>query len=159
LGAVHPWVIGLLKIQRPGAVIVPVSPICTSHELEYMIEDSGANTVTCLDTNYCSAKAAGKTVSLDHVIVTNPVDLLPAWKRSLRVLLNKIPRGKVERGSGVPTFKTLLKHASLESPVDIDPMEDLSYILYTTDVGRACYSRIGGSAKPGTIDLPLNSRE
>lgn len=125
------WVIAFLGIQRLGAVIVPVSPIYTSHELEYMIQDSGANTVICLDTNYGYVKEARKTVSLDQVIVTNLVDLLPAWKRSLGVLLDKIPSGKVDRGDGVVQFKTLLKHAPLETPVDIDPMEDLSYLLYT----------------------------
>jgi long-chain acyl-CoA synthetase len=36
------WVIAFLAIQKIGAVIVPVSPIYTSHELEYMIDDSGA---------------------------------------------------------------------------------------------------------------------
>lgn len=125
------WVIAFLGIQRLGAAIVPVSPIYTSHELEYMIQDSGASTVICLDTNYGYVKEARKTVRLDHVIVTNLVDLLPAWKRSLGVLLDKIPCGKVDRGNGVLQFKTLLKHAPLETPVDIDPMEDLSYLLYT----------------------------
>jgi long-chain acyl-CoA synthetase len=125
------WVIAFLGIQKLGAVIVPVSPIYTSHELEYMIEDSGAKTVICLDTNYGYVKEARKTVGLDHVIVTNLVDLLPAWKRSLGALLDKIPSGKVDRGDGVLQFKTLLKTAPLETPVPIDPMEDLSYLLYT----------------------------
>jgi len=125
------WVIAFLGIQRLGAVIVPVSPIYTSHELEYMIADAGANTVICLDTNYCYVKEARAKVSLDHVVVTNLVDLLPAWKRTLGVLLDKVPSGKVERGDGVLQFKTLLKHAPLETTVAIDPMEDLSYLLYT----------------------------
>src|SRR6056297_3543764 len=46
------WVIAFLAIQKAGAVIVPVSPIYTSYELEYMIKDSGAETVICLDTNF-----------------------------------------------------------------------------------------------------------
>ena len=125
------WVIAFLGIQRVGAVIVPVSPIYTSHELEYMIQDSGAKTVICLDTNYGYVKEARKTVHLDHVIVTNLVDLLPAWKRSLGVLLDKIPSGKVDQDVGVLAFKTLLKSAPLDTPVEIDPMEDLSYLLYT----------------------------
>ncbi|MDX1709419.1 MAG: AMP-binding protein, partial [Desulfobacterales bacterium] len=35
------WVIAFLGIQKMGAVLVPVSPFYTSHELEYMIKDSG----------------------------------------------------------------------------------------------------------------------
>jgi long-chain acyl-CoA synthetase len=125
------WVIAFLGIQRLGAVIVPVSPIYTSHELEYMIADAGANTVICLDTNYGYVKEARSKVGLDHVIVTNLVDLLPAWKRSLGILLDKVPSGKVVREDGVVEFKSLLKHAPLETKVRIDPMGDLSYLLYT----------------------------
>ncbi|MCK7469382.1 MAG: AMP-binding protein [Desulfomicrobium escambiense] len=46
------WVIAFLGIQKIGAVVVPVSPIYTSHEIAYMIQDSGAETVICMDTNY-----------------------------------------------------------------------------------------------------------
>jgi long-chain acyl-CoA synthetase len=125
------WVIAFLGIQRLGAVIVPVSPIYTSHELAYMIADAGAKTVICLDTNYGYVKDARKKVGIDHVIVTNLVDLLPAWKRTLGVLLDKVPSGKVDRDRGVIAFKALLNHAPLNTEVTIDPMQDLSYLLYT----------------------------
>ncbi|NQT56330.1 MAG: AMP-binding protein, partial [Desulfobacteraceae bacterium] len=46
------WIIAFLSIQKIGAVIVPVSPIYTSFEIEYMINDSGAETIICLDTNF-----------------------------------------------------------------------------------------------------------
>ncbi len=46
------WVIANFAVQRLGAVVVPVSPIYTSHELEYMIEDAGVETVVCQDTNF-----------------------------------------------------------------------------------------------------------
>jgi long-chain acyl-CoA synthetase len=44
------WVIAFLGIQKIGAVIVPVSPIYTSHEIEYMLNDSGAAWTPTLDT-------------------------------------------------------------------------------------------------------------
>jgi long-chain acyl-CoA synthetase len=50
------WVIAFLGIQKIGAALVPVSPIYTSHELGYMIDDSGAETIICQDTNFCYAK-------------------------------------------------------------------------------------------------------
>ena len=46
------WVIAFLGIQRIGAVIVPVSPIYTSHEITYMIRDGGVQAVVCSDTNF-----------------------------------------------------------------------------------------------------------
>ena len=125
------WVIAFLAIQRLGAVIVPVSPIYTSPELKYMVKDSGARTIICMDTNFCYVKDVMESTDLEQVIVTNLVDLLPVWKRYLGILFDKIPTGKVEQTPGVYKFKTLLRHAPLENPPEMDPMEDLSYMLYT----------------------------
>jgi len=125
------WVIAFLSIQKIGAVIVPVSPIYTSFEIEYMINDSGAETIICLDTNFGYVKEVLSKTELKRAIVTNLVDLLPIWKRYLGILFDKIPHGKVDQDRRVHSFKSLLKHAPLKSQVKIDPMKDLSYILYT----------------------------
>jgi long-chain acyl-CoA synthetase len=125
------WVIAFLAIQKIGAVIVPVSPIYTSHELEYMINDSGADTIMCQDTNFCYAKEVFADSGLKRIIVTNFVDLLPFWKRYIGVLFDKIPHGKVEKIKGIYDFKSLLKHPPLKTRVDLDPFKDLAYILYT----------------------------
>ena len=125
------WVIAFIGIQKLGAVIVPVSPIYTSHELDYMVRDSGTETLICLDTNFCYVKEVMKKAGLKRVIVTNLTDLLPPWKRYLGVLFDKIPNGKVDYGPEVFRFTSLLKHAPLKRPADIDPMKDLSYLLYT----------------------------
>ncbi len=85
------WIIAFLGIQKAGAVLVPVSPIYTSHEIEYMANDSGAETIICLDTNFCYVKEAFSNTSLKRIIVTNCVDLLPFWKRYFGTLFDKIP--------------------------------------------------------------------
>jgi long-chain acyl-CoA synthetase len=125
------WVIAFLGIQRLGAVIVPVAPIYTSHELEYLLKDADATTIVCLDTNFGYVREVAETTGLKRIIVTGLADMLPFWKRWLGILLDKIPSGKVERGHGMHDFRTLLKHEPLAQPVSIDPMEDLSYLLYT----------------------------
>ncbi len=125
------WVIAFLGIQKLGAVITPVSPIYTSHEIKYMVNDSGAETVICLDTNFCYVQEVLRSTGIKRVIVTNLVDLLPPWKRGLGWLFDKIPSGKVEKADHVHSFRSLLKHPRLQSPPDIDPMKDLSYLLYT----------------------------
>src|SRR4030042_5884924 len=38
--------------QEIGAIPVPVSPVYTPFELEYLIKDSGAETIICQDTNF-----------------------------------------------------------------------------------------------------------
>jgi long-chain acyl-CoA synthetase len=125
------WIIAFLGIQKIGAVIVPVSPIYTSHELDYMIKDSGAETIICLDTNFCYASEVFSDTGLKRIIVTNLADPLPFWKRYLGVLFDKIPHGKVIGGEGIYAFNALLKHPPLKTRVDLNPWKDLSYILYT----------------------------
>ncbi len=47
-------------------------------------------------------------------------------------LFDKIPHGKVERDANVHSFKNLLKTSPKEKfDVQVDPMKDLAYILYT----------------------------
>ena len=99
------WVISFLAIQKMGAVLVPVSPIYTSFEIEYMINDSGAETIICLDTNFCYVKDVFSKTGLKRAIVTNLVDLLPFWKRYMGVMLDKIPTGNVDRDNRVHSFK------------------------------------------------------
>ena len=41
--SVH-WVVAWLGIQRAGAVVVPITPIYTKHDLVYIANDSGAKT-------------------------------------------------------------------------------------------------------------------
>ena len=125
------WLVAFLGIQKAGAVLVPVSPIYTSYEVEYMVKDSGAETVLCLDTNFSYVKEVADKTGLKNIVVTNLADLLPFWKRSLGFLFDKVPNGKVDKDVRVHTFKSLLKRKPLSTTVSLDPWKDLSYILYT----------------------------
>jgi long-chain acyl-CoA synthetase len=125
------WFITFLAVQKIGGVIVPVSPIYTSFEIEYMINDSGAKTIICQDTNFCYVKEVIDRTALERAIVTNLSDLLPFWKRTLGLLFDKIPRGKVDHDERIFSFRALLKHRPFFPKAAMDPREDLSYILYT----------------------------
>lgn len=125
------WVITFFGIQKMGAVAVPVAPIYTSFEIKYMINDSGAETIVCLDTNFCYVKDILGETCLKRVIVTNLVDLLPLWKKTVGFLFDKIPDGTVEKAQNVIFFKDLLKNAPQKIEAEIDPWKDLAYILYT----------------------------
>ena len=125
------WVIAFLGIQKLGAVLVPVSPIYTSFEIEYMIKDAGVETAICLDTNFCYVKEVFATTGLKRAIVINLVDILPFWKRYMGMLFDKIPNGKVDRDERVYSFSSLLRHPPLREKIALDPYKDLSYILYT----------------------------
>jgi len=125
------WVIAFFGIQKIGAIVVPVAPIYTSFEIEYMINDSGAETIICLDTNFGYVQDIFPKTSLKRVIVTNLVDLLPLWKRTVGFLFDKIPNGIVKKGENVYFFRDLIKQSPEKMNIEIDPWKDLSYILYT----------------------------
>jgi len=125
------WVIAYLGIQKAGAILVPVSPIYTSHEISYMIKDSGAETIICMDTNFGYVKEAFAQTGLKHAVVTQLVELLPPWKQAMGFLFDKVPRGKVAFSEKVLPFKTLIKAPAFSDKPILDPVKDLSYILYT----------------------------
>ena len=118
--------------QKIGAVPVPVAPIYTPYEIEYLINDSEAETVVCQDVNFNYVEQVLPKTNVKHVIVTNYADLLPSWKRLAGTLFNKIPDGVVKKGKNVHFFKRLVEECKPNPPkVDIDPRADLSRILYT----------------------------
>lgn len=126
------WIIANFAIGKIGAVTVPVSPIYTTFEIEYMIKDAEIETVICLDTNFSYVKEIMDTTHLKRVIVTNLVDLVSPWKRVIGNMFDKIPKGKVEKGDKIFFFNDVLYKSMTKPPeVDIDPIKDLSYIMYT----------------------------
>ena len=126
------WMIANFAINKIGAVIVPVSPIYTSFEIEYMIHDAGVKTVICLDTNFVYVKEIMEKTNLENVIVTSLADLVSVWKRTIGYMFDKIPKGNIEKNNKVHSFKKILKESWPRPPkVEIDPFNDLSYIMYT----------------------------
>jgi long-chain acyl-CoA synthetase len=125
------WIIAFLGIQKAGAVMVPVSPIYTSHEIAYMIKDAGAETIICMDTNFGYVQEAFGQTQLKRAVVTNLTDLLPMWKRAMGVILDKVPSGRVAYDEKVLSFKSLLTGPPISDKPALDPVTDLSYILYT----------------------------
>ncbi len=125
------WVVAFFGIQKIGAVAVPVAPIYTSYEIEYMLNDSGAETIICQDTNFGYVQQIFPKTCLKRVIVTSLVDLVPIWKRAVGALFDKIPRGKVQRDKRVYFFRDILKSPPKSPQVNLDPFKDLAYILYT----------------------------
>lgn len=124
-------IIAYLAAQKIGAVVVLVSPIYTSHELEYMINDSEAKVVICHDTNYGYVSETLKNTGLKHIIYTGLLDLVSFPKRTIAWLFDKVPHGKVKGGAETIPFTKLLKSGANPPNVEIDPIKDLSYILYT----------------------------
>jgi long-chain acyl-CoA synthetase len=128
------WVISWLGIQKLGAVAVPITPIYTPHDLQYIANDSDAQSIICADTNFGYVTSVLSETRLKTVIVTNVADLLPWWKRSFGILFDVIPRGKFALDDRTSTFRDLLsRHRSdaQQRPVSARAGSAVAEILYT----------------------------
>src|SRR3972149_11753187 len=115
------WVIAWFGIQKIGGIAVPITPIYTSYDLQYIANDSGAETVICADTNYGYVQRAMAGSKMKRVIVTNLVDLLPWWKRLFGRAFDKIPMGKVSRDRKTHLFQKLMRRSN--PPPRTDPLK------------------------------------
>jgi len=118
------FIIAYFAALKCGATVTPISPVYTSHEVRYQLEDSGARVVICQDILYEKVEKAG--VPLDHVVVTNVSEYLPALKKffSKKVMPPSAPNVRV--------FQELLKSHPAQPPaVVIDPNTDLAALPYT----------------------------
>jgi long-chain acyl-CoA synthetase len=118
------FIIAYFAALKCGATVTPISPVYTSHEVRYQLQDSGARMVICQDILYEKVEKAG--VALDQVVVTSVGEYLPALKK----LFSK----KVELPSArnVRSFQDLLKGHPPEPPaVLIEPKVDLAALPYT----------------------------
>jgi long-chain acyl-CoA synthetase len=124
------WVVTWLGLQRIGAIPVPVSPIYTVHDLEYIARDSGAVGILSADTNFGYAKNLRERGVLETVIVTNIADMISWWKRWIGYGFDRIPEGKIDEGAAI-SFKHLLESQKDGSPSEECGGYDILEILYT----------------------------
>jgi long-chain acyl-CoA synthetase len=126
------WVITWLALQRIGAIAIPISPIYTPIDLQYIANDSGSETVFCLDTNFGYVAQVLPETKLKRVIVTNLAELLPWWKWLIGRSFNKIPMGKFDLRENIFTFKKLLREGNISSlPKFKAESEEMVEMLYT----------------------------
>jgi len=126
------FIIAYFGAHRIGAIPVPVSPIYTPFEMEYLINDSEAETVLCLDTNFRYIQQVFPQTCLKRVIITTYDEMLPPYKRLIGFLFDRVPNGAIEKGPHVHLFKDLIRKFPPQPPtVELNPDEQLCYILYT----------------------------
>jgi len=123
------WIITWLALLKLNAVPVPVTPIYTTADLTYIANDSGAETIIGMDTNFGYLKSAFSETPLKRAVITSMVELLPWWKRLFGSAFNRIPRGKFAPDQTTHRFKNLLRRKALTSH-EADP-DSLAAVLYT----------------------------
>ena len=118
------FIIAYFAALKCGATVTPISPVYTSHEVRYQLQDSGARAVICQDLLY--EKVAKTGVALDFVVVTSVGEYLPALKR----LFGK--KAEIPAAPNVYWLQELLKkHEARPPQVAIEPRTDLAALPYT----------------------------
>lgn len=129
--SVH-WVVAWLGIQRAGAVVVPITPIYTEHDLIYIANDSGAAHIVCSDTNFGYVEQAIPETGLKKAVVARLTHLLPWWKRLFGWAFDLVPKGKVARKDNTLWFGKMAKRPS---PGTLPPLtgggNHMAEIIYT----------------------------
>ena len=125
------WIIAYYALQKIGAVPVPITPIYTPNELEYICRDSHARGILCSDVNFDYVMQVLPKTNLEIIIYTNLADLVEVYKKFFGKILDRIPSGRIENMENVFSFKKLIKGHGSPPQIDIDPKSYPAYILYT----------------------------
>jgi long-chain acyl-CoA synthetase len=116
------YIIAYFAVLKCGAIVTPISPVYTSHEVRHQLADSGASAIVCQDMLYDNVAKSGAAPAL--AVVTGVGEYLPALRR----LFSR----KAEVPGGVHWFQALLRKYPPRPPaVSIDPRSDLAALPYT----------------------------
>ncbi|MDL1898053.1 long-chain fatty acid--CoA ligase [Anaerolineae bacterium CFX7] len=117
---------------KAGAVIAPVNPIYTPRELEFILQDSGAETIVALSQFYPKLQEVRAKTKLKRAIVANIKEYFPSLLKTLFTLAMEKKEGhRVEIAAGDLWFQDVLKSAGTVPPkVDVQSNDD-AVLLYT----------------------------
>ena len=131
------FIIAYFAALKCGATVTPISPMYTSHEVRYQLEDSGARAIVCQDILHDKVVKSG--APLDLIVVTSIAEYLPPLKR----LLGRGPLARLfsDLEQGTPEIapapnqhwlqELLRKYPARPPAVAIDPDTDLAALPYT----------------------------
>jgi long-chain acyl-CoA synthetase len=122
------FVIAYLGAQRAGAVVVAVNPMLKGAELDYELNDAGAETLIGLDVLYPEVENVRSRTPLKNVILTSLTDFLP------KTPIFALPEGRGERKVFADTIDLMgLLDGSSPEPLCVisDPKNDLAILQYT----------------------------
>ena len=113
------FIIAYFGVLKAGAVVTAISPMHREREVEYQLNDSGAQTIVMLDSLYPIVEKVREKTKLKNVIVTG---------------LNEYGSENANSSSILNTlsFQQLIEKTAQNPPnLQFDPNEDLAALQYT----------------------------
>jgi long-chain acyl-CoA synthetase len=114
------FIISDFAILKAGAVLVPCSPILKAPELKHQAQQSGAETIICLNTHLKVIKSIKAETSIENIIITSLEDYSPAESEQMK-----------DTNGTHQLRKLILDHEPKAPKVEIDPTEDLAILAFT----------------------------
>jgi long-chain acyl-CoA synthetase len=131
------FVVTFYATLRLGAVVAPLNPLGTPHELERQLGDCGAKVVVCLDKTFAAVDAVRERTAVEHVVVASVVDYLSALHRGMmRLPLPHVRRrrdrmtARLPRDAKLVAFLDLLRPGARADQAEVGT-DDLAALLYT----------------------------
>ena len=114
------FIISDFAILKAGAVLVPCSPILKAPELKHQAQESGTETIICLNTHLKLINSIKAETRIKNIIITSLEDYSPSESQ------------EIEDTTGTYQLRKLILDHEPEAPnVDIDPTEDLAILAFT----------------------------
>ncbi len=128
------FVIGYYAALRIGAIAVPFNSAYVPREIEYQLNDSGAQVMLTFSAFYKSVRAVRANTSLRHVIVSKIQTYFPPLLRLLFTLLMEKKRGYYADISGEANtqwFEQAIA-AAADKPASVNKsLDDTAILMYT----------------------------
>lgn len=123
-------IISYFAVLKAGGIVVETNPMYVERELEYQLNDSGAETILTLDMQmlYPRVKAVEEKTPLRNVVVGHLGDYLPYPEKALYPLVRWKDLAKVDK-KDIP-FKRLLEFPPSDPGVPVSP-DEVAVLLYT----------------------------
>ena len=152
------YYIAYIAAARLGLIIFPTDVMYKEFELEYVLDDSGANLVIVLDQLYPIVKAVRGKAQIKDVIVTSFSDYLPGEPA---LPLPKLMTPPKETFPDTLEFLDLLQKYSPDSPQGDITLDELELVLYTggtTGAPKGCPHSHEHVLLSGTHDAYIRAR-
>jgi long-chain acyl-CoA synthetase len=125
------FVIGLLAAWKAGGAAVAINPMNKARELTYLLADSGASTLLCLEELYDSVArdvvSGGDGVAVATVITCSPLD----WQtRADARVFDDVVRTRYE--DTLDLLELLAEHAGQRPDAPAPKPEDVAVLTYTS---------------------------
>jgi long-chain acyl-CoA synthetase len=123
-------------VLKLGGILVPTNPLYVERELEYQLNNSGAETAIVFDKLYPRLASVRNRTSVKRIVVSGVQDFLP---KALALLYKLKNRPQPIRGKDVHSYSDLIKmgKAGVEpSPVEPDETAIFLYTGGTTGISK-----------------------